>query len=109
MVNECSCGCNGTSNKCMKNGNDSKPSSYMFFNNLQTIKRSIDLLSQMDESQVEQLLRNGHDWASDHIATAKDDVTEVAEFFMNELGSSRREEENPMFIETFESFVNKSR
>ena len=109
MINECSCGCNGTSTACMKNNEGSESSSYMFFNNLQTIKRSIDLLLQMDESQVEQLLRNGHDWASDHIATSKDDVTEVTEFFMNELGSKHKEEENPMFIETFESFVNKFR
>ena len=109
MIKECSCGCGGTSNTCMENSKGYESNSYMFFNNLQTIKRSIDQLLQMDEAQVEELLRNGHDWASDHIATSKDDITEVTEFFMNAVGSDHREEENPMFIETFESFVNKLR
>jgi hypothetical protein len=53
---------------------------YMFFRNLQTIKTAVDSILQMDPSEVDQMLSAGHDWAVDHIATAKDDVEEVAEF-----------------------------
>jgi hypothetical protein len=34
----------------------------------------------MNESEVDQILSNGHDWATEHIATAKDDIEEVTNF-----------------------------
>ena len=58
---------------------------YMFFGNLKTIKRLVDILLEMDESQVDEILSNGHAWAADHIATSKDDVEEVLNFLMNEV------------------------
>jgi hypothetical protein len=53
---------------------------YMFFGNLQTIKRLVDEMLEMDESEVDAILSNGHNWAVDHIATSKDDVEEVFNF-----------------------------
>ena len=53
---------------------------YMFFGNLQTIKRLVDEMLEMDESEVDAMLSNGHNWALDHIATSKDDVEEVFNF-----------------------------
>jgi hypothetical protein len=53
---------------------------YMFFGNLQTIKRLVDELLKMDDSEVDSILSNGHNWALDHIATSKDDVEEVFNF-----------------------------
>jgi hypothetical protein len=53
---------------------------YMFFGNLQTIKRLVDKMLEMDESEVDAILSNGHNWALDHIATSKDDVEEVFNF-----------------------------
>ena len=53
---------------------------YMFFRNLQTIKAAVDSILQMDPNEVDQMLSAGHDWAVDHIATAKDDVEEVIGF-----------------------------
>ena len=35
---------------------------------------------EMDESKVDAMLLNGHNWAVDHIATSKDDVEEVFNF-----------------------------
>jgi hypothetical protein len=64
---------------------------YMFFGNLKTIKRLIDIMLEMDEAQVNQVLHNGHDWAADHIASAKDDIEEVADFLMNELNGDTAE------------------
>ena len=53
---------------------------YMFFGNLQTIKRLVDEMLEMDPSQVDEMLSNGHNWAVDHIATSKDDIEEVFNF-----------------------------
>lgn len=58
---------------------------YMFFKNLQTIKDSIDVLMQMNPTEVDMILTNGHDWASDHIASSKDDIQEVTDFLKNEI------------------------
>lgn len=53
---------------------------YMFFANLQTIKRLIDGILEMDKNEVDRILTDGHGWALDHIATSKDDVEEVFNF-----------------------------
>jgi hypothetical protein len=58
---------------------------YMFFGNLETIKRHVDAMLKMDPAKVDELLHNGHDWAADHIATSKDDIEEVANFLINEM------------------------
>ena len=58
---------------------------YMFFKNIETIKRMIDDLMQMNPTEVDMLLNNGHDWAADHIASSKDDIQEVTDFFKGEI------------------------
>ena len=62
---------------------------YMFFSNLETIKRLVDELLQMDKSEIDAML-DEHDWASDHITGAKDDVEEVFDFI---AGHSNPEED----------------
>lgn len=52
---------------------------YMFFQNLQTIHHAVGELLKMDKAQLDMLL-NEHDWASDHITSAADDVEEVYHF-----------------------------
>jgi hypothetical protein len=52
---------------------------YMFFGNLKTMKRLIDKMLEMDESKIDEMLKE-HNWALDHIATSKDDVEEVFNF-----------------------------
>jgi hypothetical protein len=94
-LNECGCGCGGTSSACMQN--QEKPESYMFFGNLQTIRRAVDAMMQMDPEKVDHILQDGHNWAADHIATSKDDIEEVAGFLMNEM-------ETPYLAQTFESY-----
>lgn len=66
---------------------------YMFFGNLETIKRYVDVMLEMDPMAVNELLDNGHDWAADHIATSKDDIEEVANFLMNEMNESPASED----------------
>lgn len=53
---------------------------YMFFQNLKTIKHNIEEILSMDPLEVDAMISDGHDWAEDHIATAKDDVQEVADW-----------------------------
>ena len=57
---------------------------YMFFSNLQQMRRQCDLLLDLDEQMVESILDNGHDWAQDHIAEAKNNLDQVFDFMMNE-------------------------
>jgi hypothetical protein len=52
---------------------------YMFFGNLETMKNMIDDLLQMDESEVDSILSE-HDWASDHISVAAENLEHVYNF-----------------------------
>jgi len=60
-------------------------SRYMFFSNLQQIKRQCEYLLEFDENQIEEILENGHDWAQDHIAEAKNNMDQDFDFLINEI------------------------
>ena len=60
-----------------------KSSRYMFFSNLEQMRRQCDLLLDLDQKMVEGILENGHDWAQDHIAEAKNNMDQVFDFLMN--------------------------
>lgn len=53
---------------------------YMFFANVMNIHRMCQSILEMDPMQVDAILQDGHGWATDHIATSKDDVEEVYNF-----------------------------
>ena len=55
---------------------------YMFFGNLETMKNMIDDLLQMDESKIDAILSE-HDWASDHISVASENLEHVYNFLKN--------------------------
>ena len=57
---------------------------YMFFSNLEQMRRQCDLLLDLDHDMVESILDNGHDWAQDHISEAKNNMDQVFDFLMNE-------------------------
>ena len=57
---------------------------YMFFSNLEQMRRQCGLLLDLDRNMVEEILSNGHDWAQDHIAEAKNNMDQVFDFLMNE-------------------------
>ena len=59
-------------------------SRYMFFSNIEQMKRQCEILLDMDHSEIESILENGHDWAQDHIAEAKNNMDQVFDFLMNE-------------------------
>lgn len=57
---------------------------YMFFSNLEQIHRQTGILLEQDKETLHNILENGHDWAQDHIATAKESIDQVFDFLMNE-------------------------
>lgn len=102
-LNECTCGCGGNQSEC---SNDGKDLNYMFFGNLETIKRMIDELLQMDPSQIDMTIKDGHDWAVDHIASSVDDIQEVFNFIKGKHSNQKdRFAEDQEYLKTFESFL----
>jgi hypothetical protein len=58
---------------------------YMFFSNLQQIKRQCEMLLEMDPQQIDEIInKGGHDWADDHVTEAKNNMDQVFDFLMNE-------------------------
>ncbi len=76
-------------NELLGEGGDEEgnPTRYMFFSNLEQMRRQAGLLLDLDEGQIEAILNSGHDWAADHIATAKESFDQVFDFLMNETNS----------------------
>jgi hypothetical protein len=74
---------------------------YMFFSNLKQIHRQTGLLLERDPEMIHNILENGHDWAQDHIATAKESIDQVFDFLMNE--------EKGDGDEMFESYENENK
>jgi hypothetical protein len=64
---------------------------YMFFSNLEQMKRQCEMLLDMDHNMIEEILENGHDWAQDHIAESKNNMDQVFDFLMNETKKSGME------------------
>ena len=56
----------------------------MFFGNLQQIHRQCEMLLKMNPQELDQIIKNGHDWADDHVSEAKNNMDQVFDFFMNE-------------------------
>ena len=61
-----------------------RSSRYMFFQNLQQMRRQCDLLLDLDQEMIEEILEDGHDWAQDHVSEAKNNLDQVFDFLMNE-------------------------
>lgn len=74
---------------------------YMFFSNLEQMKRQCELLLDLDENEIETILEDGHDWAQDHIAEAKNNMDQVFDFIMNQTngGGDYEDDDNEMVSE----------
>ena len=72
-------------NKVLK---EQEVADYMFFSNLQQIKRQCEILLEMNPQQIDEIINEGgHDWADDHVTEAKNNMDQVFDFFMNETKS----------------------
>jgi len=69
----------------LEESHEDRSDRYMFFSNLEQMKRQCDTLLELDQDMVEQILDNGHDWAQDHIAEAKNNMDQVFDFMMNHI------------------------
>jgi hypothetical protein len=58
---------------------------YMFFSNLEQIKRQCEMMLEMDQDMLDDIIQNGHDWADDHITEAKTNIDQVFDFFKNKM------------------------
>ena len=65
---------------------------YMFFGNLQQIHRQCEMLLKMNPQELDQIIKNGHDWADDHVSEAKNNMDQVFDFFMNETKRKDKED-----------------
>ena len=73
--------------RVIKETHEEKSSRYMFFSNLEQMRRQCDLLLDLDRDMVEEILEHGHDWAQDHISEAKNNMDQVFDFLMNKTNS----------------------
>jgi hypothetical protein len=64
---------------------------YMFFSNLEQIKRQCEKLLSLDKSMIDNIIQNRHDWADDHISEAKNNVDQVFDFFMGKVNEDSME------------------
>lgn len=72
---------NGLIKKILK---EQEEANYMFFSNLEQIKRQCDMLLDLKPQIIDDILINGHDWADDHVTEAKVNMDQVFDFIMNE-------------------------
>ena len=70
--------------RVLSEGGDMESNRYMFFSNLEQMKRQCELLLDLDVDVITEILNNGHDWADDHITEAKNNLDQVFDFLMNE-------------------------
>ena len=63
---------------------EQEEANYMFFSNLEQIKRQCDRLLEIKPHIIDNILTNGHDWADDHVTEAKVNMDQVFDFIMNE-------------------------
>jgi hypothetical protein len=63
---------------------------YMFFGNIEQMKRQCELLMNEDHGMIDEILKE-HDWAQDHIAEAKSLLDQVFDFLMNQTKGDDKE------------------
>jgi hypothetical protein len=82
--------------KVLRESHEGNTDRYMFFSNLEQIKRQCDMLLEQDPQMIDQILDNGHDWAQDHIAEAKNNMDQVFDFMMGEIKGDGEQDINDM-------------
>jgi hypothetical protein len=85
---------------------DTEETSYMFFNNLETIHRMCTSMMELDRSKVNSMLNDGHNWAEDHMSVAKENISHVHNFLINKGVSENMETEMESHNENYMFFAN---
>lgn len=69
--------------KTISENSETEHENYMFFGNIEQMKRQCELLMNEDHETIDNILQE-HDWAQDHIAEAKSLLDQVFDFLMNQ-------------------------
>ena len=90
-------------NKIKKNkdNENERALNYMFFQNLEQLKRQAELLLDINKNQINTILEDGHDWAEDHISSSKENLDQVFDFLMNKINKKSFDESIESFTEPF--------
>lgn len=56
---------------------------------------------ELDPNMVDNILKNGHDWAADHISEAKNNMDQVFDFMMNAIKEPNMVQEGEMDDDDF--------
>jgi hypothetical protein len=83
--------------KAIQENDGGSETNYMFFSNLEQLHRQTKLLMELDPNKVNETLNNGHDWADDHVTVAKENLSQVFDFMMNEFKGSGEEGQDPFY------------
>ena len=87
---------NRLTKKIVREADYGKIKNYMFFSNLEQMVNQAQQLLELDPMEIEDILTNGHDWADDHIAVAKENLDQVFDFMKNETQFARSVDYNRM-------------
>jgi hypothetical protein len=80
--------------------------SYMFPKNIELMQSMVGEILEMSESEIDNLLQDGHNWAEDHISMAKEAISHVRNFLTIELDGVEMSENhsgNYMFFANLKS------
>ena len=77
--------------KTISEGSMPEQENYMFFGNIEQMKRQCELLMGEDKNQIDSILKE-HDWAQDHIAEAKSLLDQVFDFLMNQTNGGEMDD-----------------
>jgi hypothetical protein len=71
--------------KGLKETHEVESQNYMFFANLENICRMVSEMLEMDESELDSMLSDGHDWANDHISKSMEQISHVYNFLQSSM------------------------
>lgn len=80
--------------KVLREREEEEHANYMFFSNLEQMKRQCEMILEMDHDQIDEIIHNGHDWADDHISEAKTNIDQVFDFLKNKMSKEYTEYED---------------
>jgi len=87
--------------RTISEGGEMKHENYMFFGNIEQMKRQCELLMNEDHGTIDNILKE-HDWAQDHIAEAKSLLDQVFDFLMNQTKGGDKEVEEIYLSEEYQ-------
>jgi hypothetical protein len=93
-------------NRVLNESHEDYSDRYMFFSNLEQMRRQCDMLLELDQDMVTEILDDGHDWAQDHIAEAKNNMDQVFDFMMNHTKGDGKQDIEDSSLVVSESKLN---